>query len=212
MVSGPRVTNSREVETLRAHNLLSSLSQFLTLLFQSQVCLSMSKASPVGQPLQPNECLYYHLLCRTYFCIPKNKDARYPLRFKLLLTAPLQLHIFVAYFILYLTTSLQSPSVVRRKYSSGGLLSQSSQTLCEVSPSSSSFCLLSLAHSGKQRKQIDYALLFPIENIRSNFYVLISACSECFVQPHNNFSSFCVTTQLKNSNLTARSCQGVTRK
>lgn len=193
VVSGPRVTNSREVETLRAHNLLSSLSQFLTLLFQSQVCLSMSKASPVGQrtpakrvPILPPALS--HLILHS-----KKKMRVTLLRYKLLLMAPLQLHIFVAYFILYLTTSLQSPSVVRRKYSSGALFSQSSSTLCEVSPSSSSFCLLSLAHSGKQREKIYYALLFPIENMVKFAYTN----KRLFCAAHNNLSSLCVTTQLK---------------
>ena len=70
-------------------NLRSSLSQFVTFAFQSQVCLSTSKAKPAGQ--------------RT---AAKRMAPAMPARS-------------------HRTTSRQSPSVDKRKYSSGGLFSQS---------------------------------------------------------------------------------------
>lgn len=62
----------------RTFNLLSNCPQFFTFVFQSQVCLSISKASPDGHRKANNPCTEHR------------------------------------------TTSRQSSSVVRRKYSDGG--------------------------------------------------------------------------------------------
>lgn len=176
VVSGPRVTNSREVETLRAHNLLSSLSQFLTLLFQSQVCLSMSKASPVGQrtpakrvPILPPALSHLFLHSKKQRCALPSA-----IYFASDGAAPTSYFRCLFYFIpdniSAVSLSGEAEVLIRWPVVAKFVDALRSITIIVV--------ILSFKPCTfwKTKKTNYYAFLFTIENIRSNLYVLINAC------------------------------------
>ena len=107
-------------------NLLESLSQLSTFDFQSQVCLSMSKANPAGQRTAANRMVPASP-ARSHLKNMKNTIS--PQYFQSGIPISYAFHCNInreSLWFLYLTTSLQSPSVVSLKYSSDTLSLQSS--------------------------------------------------------------------------------------